>query len=282
MSSFTIAASAILVMASATIAGPPIPGEPSQWVQPIPGTAIELSMLPVRTTNGTTMWVMKNELTWNLFDIFVFRLDEKRGNSSPESDAVGRPTKPYIAVDRGFGHDNFPALSMSFENAQRLAEWVSKKTGRTFRMPTVEEFESICMQAAVDPNAIDDFAWSKANAEEVTHAVGTKKADALGLHDLFGNVAEWCSRTNAEGEVEGVVMGGSFESPSGELGCSNLLERTPMWNDSDPQFPKSKWWLADAAFVGVRLVCVEQTKHDHTHKHEHPKSTNDSKENADG
>jgi len=33
--------------------------------------------------------------------------------------------------------------------------------------------------------------------------------------------------------------------------------QTPEWNMTDPQYPKSRWWLSDAPFVGFRVVCEE-------------------------
>lgn len=236
---------------------PDSPVHGRSWVEKVPGTAIELVMRPVERPDGDSMWVMERETTWNLFDIFIFRLDEKKGGSTPASDAVTRPTKPYIAVDRGFGHDNYPALSMSLKGAVQFAEWLSAKTGRTYRVPTVEQWKSICAQAAIPADKLSEYAWYLGNSDETTHPVGLKKPDSLGLFDLHGNVGEWCISGGTVEEPKGALMGGGFETPLAELGCGSSLEETPMWNDSDPQFPKSAWWLADAAFVGVRLVCID-------------------------
>lgn len=261
-------------------AGSELPEEPvvgSAWVQAVPGTAIELNMRPVPGAEGGGLWVMEHELTWNLFDIFIFRLDEKKGASTPTSDAVTRPTKPYIAVDRGFGHDGYPAISMSYKGAVQFAEWMRAKTGRDFRVPTVEQWTAIAKAAAIPADAVEEYGWSAANADETTHPVGSKRADALGLRDLYGNVAEWCTTIDDEGRPVGVVMGGGFESPSEQLNGTETVERTLMWNDSDPQFPKSVWWLADAAFVGLRLVCTD-AEPNHDRSDDATKETNDERE----
>jgi hypothetical protein len=239
-----------------------LPEEPSAgkaWVQKVPGTAIDLVMRPVPDAPGGALWVMEHELTWNLFDIFIFRLDEKKGGSTPATDAVTRPTKPYIAVDRGFGHDDYPAISMSHKGAMQFAEWMRAKTGRNFQIPTVEQWSMIAASAGIPADAVEDYGWDAKNSDETTHPIGQKKSDALGLKDLYGNVAEWCTAKNDKGEPTGVVMGGGYESPAKELNPTSTVERTFMWNDSDPQFPKSVWWLADAAFVGLRLVCLDGT-----------------------
>ncbi|MEE2681850.1 MAG: SUMF1/EgtB/PvdO family nonheme iron enzyme [Planctomycetota bacterium] len=242
------------------VARTPVVGAP--WVEVVPGTAIELTMRPVPGPEGEPLWVMETELSWNLFDIFIFRLDEKKGASSPASDAVTRPTKPYIAVDRGFGHDGYPAISMSLKGAIQFAEWLSAKTGRTYRVPTVDQWTRICTAASIPSDELEAYAWYQANSNETTHPLGSRKADALGLHDLYGNVGEWCIAGGTEEKPVGVLMGGGYESPATELDCTHTVPYDPMWNDSDPQFPKSIWWLADAAYVGLRLVCVEDAAAD--------------------
>ena len=251
---------AIMAQEAADTSNEPVVDQ--SWVEAVPGTAIELTMKPVPGPEGDPLWVMETELSWNLFDIFIFRLDEKKGNSNPASDAVTRPTKPYIAVDRGFGHDGYPAISMSFKGAIQFAEWLSAKTGRTYRVPTVEQWSRICDAASIPQEELAEYAWYQANSKETTHPVGSRKADALGLHDLYGNVGEWCIAGGTPEKPIGVLMGGGYESPAGELNCTHTVAYDPMWNDSDPQFPKSMWWLADAAFVGLRLVCVEDEADD--------------------
>lgn len=67
---------------------------------------------------------------------------------------------------------------------------------------------------------------------------------------MLGNVAEWV--TAAGGRP--VVRGGSWDEPPAHLGPDARANQTPAWNETDPQFPKSRWWLADAPFVGFRIV----------------------------
>ena len=165
-----------------------------------------------------------------------------------------RPTKPYVATDRGFGHAGFPAISVSFRGAQSCAEWLSAKTGKKYRVPTLKEWKAACAAARIPADAVGDHAVFAANSavdgEMRTRAVGSKKPDALGCFDLWGNAAEWC--VGDDGKP--VSVGGSYRDPLDKVGCDASAAYTPDWNASDPQYPKSIWWLTDAPFAGFRLV----------------------------
>ncbi len=222
----------------------------------IKGTTLSIEMVPVTPKDAAAgvkpFYIAKVETTWDLYDVFLFGFDQKEPNgSTPEADAITRPSKPYISMDRGFGHAGFPAISISYYGAKKYCEWLSIKTGRTYRLPTVAEWQLACGQGAVAKDKVAEFAWCKENAEGKTHAVGTAKADALGLFDMGGNASEWC--TDAEGK--GVTLGGTFRDAADAVGCGSVVPYSSDWNASDPQFPKSKWWLADGGFVGFRVVC---------------------------
>ena len=94
--------------------------------------------------------------------------------------------------------------------------------------------------------------WKKkGNSDKVTHPVGKKLPNKFGLYDMLGNTGEWA--TDMEGKP--VLCGGTFlDGPAGII--PGMRRRwTPKWQETDPQFPKSRWWLADGKFVGFRIVC---------------------------
>jgi formylglycine-generating enzyme required for sulfatase activity len=195
---------------------------------------------------------MKTEVTWDLYDVYVFELDSAATVPIRGADAVTRPTKPYVLPGDAYGHEGYPAIGMSLHAAREFARWLSAKTGHTYRLPTEAEWTAACK--AGDASALRPLstrAWFASNAEEKTHPVGSLAPDALGLHDMLGNVAEWVTTAG-----DSVVAGGGFTSDSASVGCSARLAQTRAWNVSDPQLPKSRWWLTDAFFVGVRLVRV--------------------------
>lgn len=66
-----------------------------------------------------------------------------------------------------------------------------------YRLPTEAEWEYAARAGAtagesLEARRLGDFAWFKDNASERTHGVGTKKPNAWGLYDMYGNVGEWC------------------------------------------------------------------------------------------
>jgi formylglycine-generating enzyme required for sulfatase activity len=203
------------------------------------------------------VYMSATEITWDLYDLFVYRLDEEEGEVDPAIDAITRPSKPYIPPDRGFGHAGYPAISMSARGAQEFCVWLSAKTGKTYRLPTEAEWQHACLAGGAGPYGFDDpgnlaeYAWFKDNAGEQTRPVGQKRPSAWGLYDMHGNVAEWV--IGADGKP--LIRGGSYLDPAEAITAHARAHQTPAWNDSDPQFPKSRWWLADCTFVGFRIVC---------------------------
>lgn len=64
---------------------------------------------------------------------------------------------------------------------------------------------------------------------------------------MLGNVAEWTQDPLT-------LKGGSFHDPAEQLHCETILPYDRKWNARDPQIPKSKWWNADAPFIGFRII----------------------------
>ena len=225
------------------------------YLDSIPGTLVRFEMMPV--PGDRPFWIGKTEVTWDEYDVWAFRLDLTPQERSSGVDATARPSRPYGAPDRGFGHHGYPALAMTYFAAQTYCAWLSSKTGKKYRLPTDAEWTRAARlglggDSAFTAERRDALAWHSGNARAKAHPVAAKAADALGLHDMLGNVAEWVSGADSGGKP--MVRGGSWTDPPNFVGPTARARQTPGWNETDPQFPKSRWWLADAPFVGFRIV----------------------------
>ena len=94
---------------------------------------------------------------------------------------------------------NRPVEKVSWNNAKEFCRKLSELTGKNYRLPSEAEWEYACRAGTQtkyyfgdsDSN-LDEFAWYGSNSESRTHEVGEKLANAFGLHDMHGNVWEWC------------------------------------------------------------------------------------------
>jgi formylglycine-generating enzyme required for sulfatase activity/lipocalin len=92
-----------------------------------------------------------------------------------------------------------PVVMVSWHDATAFCEWLSRRTGRTFRLPTEAEWERAARGGTGnffgfegEPADLGHHAWYRGNSDGVPHPVGTREANPLGFVDLHGNVWEWC------------------------------------------------------------------------------------------
>ncbi|MDP9347938.1 MAG: formylglycine-generating enzyme family protein [Gemmatimonadota bacterium] len=235
------------------------------YTESIPGTVVTFEMVrvPAGKTKLTTpdgakevavgpFWMSRIEIPWDAYDVWVFGLDQGGQVATGKGeDAVSRPSKPYLLPGESFGHQGRPAIAMTYQGAEYFARWLSAKTGKKYRLPTEAEWEHACRAGTAGPPAdLKEHAWYWENSDDRTHGGGTRKLNAFGLADLLGNVAEWV--IGVDGEP--VARGGSFQDEAEDVHCGAKKKQTTAWNATDPQLPKSRWWLPDAPFVGFRLV----------------------------
>ena len=237
-------------------------------------------------------WIGRHEVTWNEYDLFAFERrggDEAKPAPAAGVDAVTRPTPPYADESFGYAKGRQPALSMTHHAAMEYCRWLSLKTGHAYRLPTEAEWEYACRAGGGgryggfdDVGALGEHAWSRANSDDTPRPGGRKKANAFGLFDVNGNLAEWtldryekdayARWAKAKNVADPVtlpderrypqtVRGGSWDDPPEALRCAARRASEPAWNRRDPQRPQSIWWLTDATHVGFRVVrALEERK----------------------
>jgi len=131
-----------------------------------------------------------------------------------------------------FQGDNLPVENVSWDEVQIFLQRLNTLTGKHYRLPTEAEWEyaarggQLSLQTPyAGGSGIADVSWYADNSGDVTHAVGTRQPNELGIYDMSGNVWEWCSdsygqysnkrQTNPKGAASGdyrIVKGGGYTS----------------------------------------------------------------------
>jgi len=170
-------------------------------------------------------WMGKGEVTWDEYDIFL-KETGVQGRSEDQYqfvkqsnmvDAISGPTPAYGNPDQGWGKGKRPAITMTHFAAQKYCEWLSKKTGKSYRLPTEAEWEYACRAGTMssyffeaepeqlsetrlwnkifgmDTTLLNQYVKYSLNSYGKTHSPYSVKANPFGLLHMLGNVREFCA-----------------------------------------------------------------------------------------
>jgi formylglycine-generating enzyme required for sulfatase activity len=111
--------------------------------------------------------------------------------------------------------------------------------GIALSLPTEAQWEYACRAGEIGPysgGTLDEVAWySKNSGKRRAHPVGGKKANAWGLHDMHGNVWEWCE------EWFGDYPAGQQVDPTGPASGVSRVVRGGSWSNLDAAFCRAAY-----------------------------------------
>jgi len=166
-----------------------------------------------------------HQVTLSDFKIAKYEVTQKQwkavmGNSS-------NPSK--------FKGDDLPVENVTWDDVQNFITRLNEASGKKYRLPTEAEWEYAARGgneskgyafSGSDIMKIGDVAWYKNTSGNKTHAVGTKAPNELGIYDMSGNVAEWCSDWYA------VYTADSQTNPAGPATGAFRVFRGGSWGDT--------------------------------------------------
>ena len=228
--------------------------------------AIERPPIPHRIELAGNFFLSEFPVTNKMYRLFVRETGYREpGGELLDIDRVktGRGFSGIILVSEGvesweleaFSADDQPVAGVNYMDAVAFCEWLSKKEGRTFRLPEVYEWEYAC-RAGTDTL----FWWGdRADPRSMNYAasrighpspVGMYPPNPWGLYDVHGNVAECCQQIGRPG---GVQKGGAWNYPAGLLGADVYVDVRGTFN---PHMPITRRTLS----TGFRVACDAESK----------------------
>lgn len=170
----------------------------------------------------------------------------------------------YSPKDAGWGRGRRPVINVSWDDAKAYVAWLSKRTGKPYRLLSESEWEYATRAGTTTPYYWgNEIGKNNANCigcgsqwdKKQTAPVGSFKPDKFGLYDMLGNVEQWvedCYR----GSYDGAPADGSEAMMSGY--CTYRILRGGSWR-SDPQSLRAAirdWIVPDhrSDTVGLRVA----------------------------
>ncbi|MDP2337982.1 MAG: SUMF1/EgtB/PvdO family nonheme iron enzyme [Bacteroidota bacterium] len=175
---------------------------------------------PLHPVKVSRFFMAKIEVSWDEYLEF-FKATSSQGRKEAEEnenvDAISGPTPPWGAPDQGWGKGTRPAITMSWKAANVYCQWLSKVTGKKYRLPTEAEWEYAARGGTRTPYFFEgnpkkftsegffrkiigpDTATIQSNVVyKVNSLMQTKepaavKENPFGLKNMLGNVYEFCS-----------------------------------------------------------------------------------------
>ena len=257
----------------------------SDFTETIPGTAVSISMKaipggsftigspsgehlrrdnegPRKSVTVSPFFMGETEVTWDQFWAF-YGETMSEGHTPPatvyannalnELDAISGPTPPFGNPDQGWGMGDRPAITMTHYAAETFCQWLSLKTGKTYRLPTEAEWEYAARGGSdeayffggdprkyssegflrrfskADTSVIASSIVYSANSRGRTAEPSRVRPNPFGLRNMTGNVMEYCSDRYAP-DAYALLEDGALD-PKGPEEGDEYVVRGGMYSD---------------------------------------------------
>ena len=164
-----------------------------------------------------------------------------------EYDRFSQSTRHEIPDDQGWGRGRRPVINVSWESANAFVEWLSRQTGKRYRLPTDAEWEY-----AARGGTSTRFWWGDLQGEgnancaecrslwdgEKSSPVGKFEPNPFGLHDTAGNVFEWVADCWNDSFSEAPADGSALDKP----GCGVRVIRGGAWSFPAKEIRSANRW----------------------------------------
>jgi formylglycine-generating enzyme required for sulfatase activity len=170
----------------------------------------------------------------------------------------------YKKLGSALTAENYPVVGVSWNNAKAYAQWLSGKTGKTFRLPSEAQWEYACRAGRTTARFwgnnpadacryanVDDDSHKCSDGYKYASPVGSFQPNPFGLFDMLGNVWEWVEdvyiadiygRSDKKNPIytsggsNRVIRGGSWGSEPGRVRCASRDNGAPAGRNNDVGF----------------------------------------------
>jgi len=209
---------------------------------------------PVRKVIISPFFMGRIEVSWDEYLAF-YKETATQGKTSDayldagsaKTDAISGPTPPWGAPDQGWGKGSRPAITMTHHAAEVYCQWLSKKTGKKYRLPTEAEWEYAARggtsgpyffegdqkkinedrflnrMLGADTSAIAPYIIYQTNSSGITNTPAAVKENPFGLVNMMGNVSEFCQDWYSENTYASYPESGVTDPAGPAAGTEHVI-----------------------------------------------------------